>query len=33
MLQLGLRYAVGDNSRADLKPQNPYWPFLATAKV
>jgi hypothetical protein len=33
MLQAGLRYAVGDNSREDLRPANPFHGFLASAKV
>ncbi|KNC86850.1 hypothetical protein SARC_00996 [Sphaeroforma arctica JP610] len=33
MLAAGLRFAVGDNSRADLRPVNPWHPFVATAKV
>jgi hypothetical protein len=33
MLEAGLYSAVGDNSRLDLKPQNVFHGFLATAKV
>lgn len=33
MLEAGLFTAVGDNSRADLKPANPFHGFLASAKV
>ena len=33
MLAAGLRYAVGDNSRKDLKPVNEFHAFMATAKV
>ncbi|KNC87247.1 hypothetical protein SARC_00633 [Sphaeroforma arctica JP610] len=33
MLAAGIFNAVGDNSRLDLKPANPWHPFLAIAKV
>lgn len=33
MLQAGIRYAVGDNSRVDLAPKNEFHAFFAKAKV
>ncbi|KNC78923.1 hypothetical protein SARC_08668, partial [Sphaeroforma arctica JP610] len=33
MLEAGHRFAVGDNSRADLKPENPWHPFVAQVKA